>query len=694
MMLFLPATACREEAKEVTLDSSRSSPGSKRLGTTDLSNVADLLRLGGVLSQQLPGYRERPAQIEMVKLVAEALTKKKHAIVEASTGTGKSLSYLIPIVRSGRTAIISTANKALQEQLFFKDIPFVQRHIQWFEAALVKGFGNYLCLDRLEEARTAPLPPIQRQLVEQVLALSNDPTCSFNGDLETLDVSLPDDLRARINGDRDQCAWSKCPHFSRCFLRRMREQAQRAQVIVVNHTLLLLDAMTDGAILPDREVVVVDEAHHLEEEATRTATVMVKASQITAMLALKAVLAHAPGPLRNEIAACLAHIWRQLEQDLSKAQSDKAVLREPVQEGLRLSVLLRQLAAALQQQPALVQTEKEAILAQKRIQRIQTLADHVQHVCAVSQPNEYVYYLERVAAAGQQPATVALVAAPLDVASWLKERLFDARPVICASATLATVSATARGTGNQQPTFAYFKQRVGLAPGDTLERILPLTFDYPHQALLYVPRDLPTAAYDNTPEAQQYIQAIATRMEYLVKLSQGRAFLLFSSRRMLDLVYESIAPHLSYPVLRQGELPRAALVQRFREKGGAVLFGLKTFWEGVDIAGEALSLVVIDKVPFDPPDDPVHAARIARLKARGKDWFGAYVLPQAVLQLKQGLGRLLRTDDDRGVMAILDTRLHTKGYGNSILRALPPAPLVTRIEEVQRFFARMDTLQP
>ncbi len=656
------------------------------MGTTDLSDVADMLRLGGVLSQQLPGYRERPAQIEMVRLVAEALTKEKHAIVEASTGTGKSLSYLIPIVRSGRTAIISTANKALQEQLFFKDIPFVQRHIQSFEAALVKGFGNYLCLDRLEEGRSAPLPTIQRQLAEQVLALSNDRARPFNGDLETLDVSLPDDLRARINGDRDQCAWSKCPHFSRCFLRQMREQAQRAQVIVVNHTLLLLDAMVGGAILPDREVVVVDEAHHLEEEATRAATVTVKASQITVVLALKAVLAHAPGPLRDEIAACLAHVWQQLEQQLSKTQSDKAILREPVREGLRLSSLLRQLAAALQQQPALVQTEKEEILAQKRIQRIQTLADHVQQVCAVNQPNELVYYLERVAAAGQQPATVALVAAPLDVASWLKERLFDARPVICASATLATVSAAARGTGNQQPTFAYFKQRVGLAPGDTLERILPLTFDYPRQALLYVPRDLPKPAYDNGPEVQQYVQAIATRMECLVKLSQGRAFLLFSSRRMQDLVYEYIAPHLSYPVLRQGELPRAALVQRFREQCGTVLFGLKTFWEGVDIAGEALSLVVIDKVPFDPPDDPVHAARIARLKARGKDWFGAYVLPQAVLQLKQGVGRLLRTNDDRGVMAILDTRLLTKGYGNSILRALPPAPLVTRIEEVERFF--------
>ncbi len=649
---------------------------------SDLSSVADL-RQGGRLAQQLPGYQERPAQIEMAARVAEALKKRQHAIVEAPTGTGKGLSYLIPIVRSGKTALISTANKALQEQLCYKDIPFVQQHIQRFDVALVKGFGNYLCLDRLEEVRATSLSPMERQFVEQLVALSNDPASPFRGDLETLDVPLPGDLRSRINGDRDLCAWSKCPHFSRCFIRHMREQAQHAQVIVVNHTLLLLDAATDGAILPDREVVVVDEAHHLEEEATRVATVTVKASQITSVLALTAVQAQTPSALRSEIAACLARVWQQFEEDLSTAKKDAVTLREPIPEGLRLAELLSQLAETLEHHPPLVQTDKEAALAQKRLQRIQRLSEQLQRVCAVDHPEEYVYALERVPAAGQQSAMVVISVTPLDVSSWLKEHLFDRPPVICTSATLATVS-TARERG---PTLTYFKRRVGLDKVEVLERILPLSFDYSSRALLYVPRDVPEPTYDDAVAVQRYVHAIATRMERLVNVSQGRAFLLFSSQRMLDLVYDRIASHLSYPVLRQGDLPRAALVRSFRQQRGSVLFGLRSFWEGVDIVGDALSLVVIDKLPFEPPDDPVHASRVARMVKNGEDWFGEYVLPQAVLWLKQGVGRLLRSQDDRGVMAILDSRLRTRTYGRRVFEALPPAPLTSHIKDVERFYS-------
>ncbi len=630
---------------------------------SDLSGVADL-RQGGQLAQQLPGYQERPAQIEMAARVAEALKKRRHAVIEAPTGTGKGLSYLIPIVRSGKTALISTANKALQEQLIQKDIPFVQQHVQWFEAAKVKGFGNYLCLDRLEKVRASPFPSAWNHLVRHLVELTTDPTSVFSGDLETLNVSLPDDLRIQINGDRDECAWSKCPHFQRCYLRQMREQAHRAQVIVVNHTVLLLDAATDGAILPEREVVVVDEAHHLEEEATRVATVTVKASQITSVLALTAVQAHTPSALRTEIAACLARVWQQFEEALSAAKKDAVTLRDPVPEGSHLAELLSQLAESLEHHPPQVQTDQEAVLAQKRIQRIRRLSEQVQHVCAVGQPKEYVYALERRPAAGQQ-APVVISMTPLDVSSWLEEHLFHRPPVICTSATLATVSTG----GKRGPTLSYFKRRVGLNEVEVLEGILPLSFDYSSHSLLYVPRDVPAPAYDDPPAVQRYVHAIATRMERLVNLSRGRAFLLFSSQRMLDLVYDFIASRLSYPVLRQGDLPRPALVRSFRQQRGSVLCGLKTYWEGIDIVGDDLSLVVIDKLPFEPPDDPVHAARVAQMIKDGKDWFGEYVLPQAVLQLKQGVGRLLRSQEDRGVMAILDSRLHYRRYGRRVLEA-------------------------
>ncbi len=260
--------------------SSRTNTGRRAI---DPIGVADL-RQGGILSQRLVGYQERPAQIEMARLVSDALNIEKHAIIEAPTGVGKSLAYLVPIVRSGKVAIISTANKALQEQLFYKDIPFVQHHIQLFEAALVKGIGNYVCLERLEEERAVGSLNTQKGEWRHLIEVIDNPAHAFQGDFETLGFQLLADLRSRICGDSDQCAWSKCPSFGKCYVRQMREQAQRAQVIVVNHTLLLLDAVTEGAILPNRDVIVLDEAHHLEDEATHAFTRTVAYSHITSLL--------------------------------------------------------------------------------------------------------------------------------------------------------------------------------------------------------------------------------------------------------------------------------------------------------------------------------------------------------------------------------------------------------------------------
>jgi Rad3-related DNA helicase len=360
-----------------------------------------------------------------------------------------------------------------------------------------------------------------------------------------------------------------------------------------------------------------------------------------------------------------------------------------VKKAVRLAASLTDLAEALRQQPPLSQTEKEAVLYQKLIQRTHNLAERVRWICAIDQPEEYVYYLERVSPTGNRLPFIEVSAAPLDVAPWLKKKLFDKWPTVCASATLATGGYHPLKPGGAGPHFAYFKKRVGLEQHETLERILPPTFDYGRNALLYAPRDLPEPSYGNNRAAQDYMRAVARRMLQLVEASRGRAFLLFASQRMLDQVYGEISTHIPYPLVRQGDLPRAELVRRFREARNAVLFGVKTFWEGVDVPGEALSLVVIDRLPFEPPDDPVHEARVARMKARGENLFREYVLPQVVLQLKQGVGRLLRADDDRGVMAILDARLHTKGYGKSVLRALPPAPLVTTMKDVERFFARI-----
>jgi Rad3-related DNA helicase/serine/threonine protein kinase len=649
--------------------------------------TADLCQ-GGILSRSLPGYEERPAQVEMASLVSQAITQYIPAVVEAATGTGKSLAYLVPVVRSGQVAIVSTANKALQEQLFYKDIPFVQKYIKPFGAALVKGMGNYICIDRVESERVGIQFYVKNREFQRIVELIHDPHMPFNGDIETLGFQLPADIRGRVVTDGDQCAWSKCDYFGDCYVREMRENAKKSQVIVVNHTLLLLDAAMEGFLLPERDVIILDEAHHLEEEATRCFTITVSPAQIQTLLAQRMLRDHSLGSLQNEAVRSAQAAWLLLEQVANPGAKGRANLDEPFEEGLRLATSISDLADSLYKQRPNNMPEKESQLYDKLLKRTQNLAENIRTVFSVAQPDKFVYYVERMEGSVSRGFVLQASAAPLDVTSWLKERLFSKCNVICTSATLATVGPNPVRPEEKGPNFGYFRQRVGLDPkerSDVLERILPLTFDYESNALLYLPRDLPAPMFGTGSE--EYTLAIAREMYKLVKVSHGRAFLLFSSKRMLDHAYELMAPHLSYPLLKQGDMPRVELTRRFRQEEGSVLFGLKSFWEGVDIAGDALSLVVIDKLPFDPPDDPVHEARINQMKAKNENWFGTYVLPQAVLRLKQGLGRLLRTREDRGVMAILDTRLHTKGYGRLVLDALPPARRTSSLRDVDRFFA-------
>jgi ATP-dependent DNA helicase DinG len=636
------------------------------------------LRAGGVLSRALPGYEERPAQIAMARNVAAALETGEHAAIEAGTGTGKSLAYLLPIIRSGKVALISTANKALQEQLFYKDIPFVQRHVRLFKAALVKGMANYLCLDRLDEERS-----FQRLVGQPAFSRMEDLLDSdqWDGDLDLLPDSLPPDTRARVAADGDQCAWRACPFFGDCYVRKMRERAREAQVIVVNHTLLLLDAAMEGWLLPERDVVILDEAHHLEEEATRAFTATVSPGRVQSLLSLRRVREHADARAHQEASAANVEAWDALARVVDPGARGRQVLRQPLQEGLRLASTVDDVATSLQLNRPDTLDDKENQLYDKLVKRARTLAADLRTVFAVADREGHVYYVERTGGFGEgggrrglpQPS---VSAAPLGVAELLAERLFDKVPVISTSATLAIGGS-----------FAFYRGRVGLPAAR--EAVLPLAFDFREHALLYVPRLRHEPAFGDA--GGPYLSELADQMGALVGASEGRAFLLFSSQRALQAVLDRLAGALSaldYSLLVQGAgMGRVELVRRFREEPRAVLFGLKSFWEGVDVAGEALSLVAIDKLPFAPPDDPIQEARVARMKAAGENWFGGYTLPLAILQLKQGLGRLLRTHDDRGVMAVLDTRLHTKSYGRQVLAALPPARRTSDIHEVERFFA-------
>lgn len=588
--------------------------------------------------------------------------------------THNSIAYLIPIIRSGRVAIISTANKALQEQLFYKDIPFVQQNVAPFEAALVKGMGNYLCLDRYTEEES--FQQLTGDLAFKAMTEQMGDLDLWNGDLDLLAIPLRNDLRGRISGDSDQCAWRNCPHFHNCYIREMRERARQAQVIVVNHTLLLLDAAMEGFLLPERDVIVIDEAHHLEEEATRAFTVTVTPGRVQSLLMQQRLRAHADPLAVQEAIAAHQRAWDALTRVSRPDARGRQHLNQPLEEGLSLASAIDDLATSLQRNRPITVEGKEEQLYEKLVKRTRNLAKDARTVFGVKTPDERVYYLEKVGGTRRREVQLAASAAPLSVADLLREKLFDRIPTIATSATLAV---------NNR--FTFFRERVGLPKSP--EVVLPLTFDYRSHALLYVPRLRHEPAFGAA--SGPYLDELAHEMANLVEASEGRAFLLFSSFNALEGVLARIEQQLrddNYTVLVQGrDLNRIALLNDFRTSPRAVLFGLKSFWEGVDVQGEALSLVVIDKLPFDPPDDPVHEARISKMKEAGVNWFGEYVLPQAILRLKQGIGRLLRTHDDRGVMVILDKRLYTKSYGREVMAALPPAHRTTDIEDVRAFFA-------
>lgn len=632
------------------------------------------LRAGGALARSLSGYEERDAQIIMARNVARALERSEHLVVEAGTGTGKSLAYLLPIVRSGKVGLLSTANKALQEQLFYKDIPFTQRYVQDFDAALVKGMGNYLCLDRYGEER-AFQALVQSKGFATLDRMTQDE--SWDGDLDLLPDSLPSEVRARVAADSDQCAWRACPWFNECYVKRMRDRAREAQVIVVNHTLLLLDAAMGGFLLPERDVVVIDEAHHLEEEATRAFTVSVTPGRVTSLLSLRKLRETADDRAQHEVSVANATAWEALQRVVGPMQRGRQHLRAPLEEGLRLAERVEDLAQSLQRNRPLNMSDKDEQLFEKLVKRTRSLASDLRMVFSVKDPEQRVYYIEYTRSGRRGIPQPEVSAAPLGVADLLREKLFDRVHTVATSATLAI-----------DGDFSFFRSRVGLEAAH--EVTLPYSFDYRSMALLYLPRLRFEPAFGDA--SGPYLDEMAQQMRALVEASRGRAFLLFSSQRALDQIYNRIGPDLeaeSYNTLVQGrDFARVELLRQFRERERAVLFGLKSFWEGVDVPGDALSLVVIDKLPFDPPDDPVQEARVSRMKADGANWFGGYVLPNAILRLKQGVGRLIRTREDQGVMAILDKRIYTKGYGRQVMLALPPARRTERIEDVRFFFDR------
>lgn len=616
--------------------------------------VDGLLGPEGVLASSLPGYESRPEQLEMARAVERCFEERGHLLAEAATGTGKTLAYLIPAALCGRKVVISTATKTLQEQIFFKDIPLLRETVKLdFEAAYLKGRANYLCLHRLQSFDGSQFGI--REWAEH----------TETGDRAELD--LPEDFAGwpALSATSDSCLGSRCSFYEPCFVTRMRRRAEKVDLLVVNHHLFFADLALrtrrgggGEGVLPKYDAVVFDEAHAIESVATEYFGWQVSnwvLQELCADASRAGEAAVSPGQL---LAAAALKLQTAAEVFFRAAAAHLALLEPSVRLGPDSFQPLRpQIAAvtgALSAMAALTDSSAQADLAAIG-RRCGDIAEQLDFVCAAASP-DCVYWAER------RGRGVMLRAAPIDIAAELRRRLYpEVDTVIFTSATL-----TAQGR------FDYFASRMGLGeePGSSERRVATLNlespFDYRRQAALYLPSHLPE------PNSRAFIQAAAEEIISLAELNGARAFALFTSLRNMQAAYRWAKEKLPYPVLIQGERPKSALLEQFK-KEPSVLFAAQSFWEGVDVPGDALSLVIIDRLPFASPGDPLVGARIDQLRHRGLEPFSSYQLPQAAIALRQGFGRLIRRRQDRGIVAVLDRRIVSRQYGRFFLESLPPA---------------------
>jgi len=645
----------------------------------DVPDVAPAFAPDGLVARALgERYRYRPQQVEMVQLVRQALVEGKTAIVEAGTGCGKSFAYLIPLIASGARAFVSTANKTLQTQLWEKDIPTLQQVFpNPFTAALLKGRGNYVCRFKLREARQQlKLPGLEDDLANLVKRLDEIPT----GDVE--DLRLPKRLRDAVTAGAHDCLRNDCPDFSSCYYEQAKLRAEEADIVVVNHALLAYNLVSP--FLSPRPVVVVDEAHELERYTVHALRLELEYATVPQFINDNIVLRHASDDLRQEAIRLNHSLFTQLAEKPSERERRWAVQGE-LQEGLALADRLNKIQDALLRAYPPVEVldgdedeegSAENAQHQARIMWAVELTNVARDLAEEAPPDHVRYCEEQPGETG--PGSIILYREPIQVAGFLQEALFDpVKRVICTGATLAVASG-----------FGYFHQQTGApgAPDQAVERVIGSPFDYANQALLYTPNGL-VPQYGAGEE--EYVLNLGREIWRLLKASRGRAFILCTSTRRMNELYDLIGPHLEYNCYCQGDgLARAELLDLFQNDAtGAVLFATKSFWEGVDIPGPALSLVIIDKLPFSPHRDPVVQYRQQAISNRGGRPFDEMTLPEAILALKQGVGRLIRTETDRGVIAILDSRINTKRYGQQIIASLPRARRTRRIQDVRDFFA-------
>ncbi len=639
--------------------------------------IDDVFAPNGPIERALAGFEARPGQVQMAQLIERGFLEGMHTIVEAGTGVGKSLAYLVPALRSGKKVVLSTGTIALQEQLVLKDIPLVTRALDIrARITLLKGRSHYLCKQKLERMRSERLLA-SSSTMERMWAWG---ASTETGDRAELPFVPPGDEWEQLDADADDCVGEFCEHFRDCFFFRKRDEAKYADVVVVNHALFFLDLAMGGGLLPPYDFAVLDEAHQCERWATAALTATLSRSTIARMLRKLHRSYSLPGHFDGEFDRGV----RGLESALARVPGDRYPLAAndeagPALESLRETLYkLENWLYANWHDALKKRTQGDASAAsvqaaeRRRDLAMRTILAHQATIeRAQSPPETAIAWVER----SESDARYQISSAPFDVADFLQAALFERTPsVVLTSATIAN------GAWGEAGPFGFLKESLGVTRAQEL--IAPSPFDFPKQARLYV------ASSALNPKSENFARRAAPVVEECLDRSRGRAFVLFTSYARLREVYALVRERIAFPVRLQGELPRPRLLQWFRSTPNAVLFATGTFWEGIDVVGEQLSCVIIDRLPFPSPTDPLVRARIEALESRGRSGFDHYMIPSAVVRLKQGFGRLIRSKSDRGLVAILDGRAASSRYGKVILDALPPATRISHLEELTEFFDR------
>ncbi len=658
----------------------------------------------GLIAQAHPEYEHRPGQIQMAEAVLRAFEERRHLVVEAGTGTGKTLAYLVPAIaaataRGGRV-VISTGTKNLQEQLMEKDIPFLQRVLpKKFTAAYMKGRSNYLCLQRVKRAETTPILDGLDDIdyFDEVRRWSRDSTTGDRAEL----TEMPENLSfwRHIDARSEICTGQKCADYDACYITRMRQRASDADIIIVNHHLFFADLALRGGeygqVIPDYSAVIFDEAHQVEDVAAEYFGSQVSNYMVEDMLRDMQALPITDAGLNRELTRAANRVARFAEQFwMGFARGERAEEgRSPIvpgtfarkdRDGGIEATPLGEAYLSLDGALARLETTLDAMKEKppevdNLLRRVRETRFNLEFIVA-GDDRRYVYWVER------RGRGLFLRASPIDVSTLLQDKLFErVETVVLTSATLASAGG-----------FDFIRRRLGLAAsveaedeGDAVanrsasktdELIASSGYNYEEQAVLYLPPRMPE------PRSPQWAERAAEEVIKILNVSRGRAFVLSTSLSGMRALYERVAREVEFPCFVQGSMAKAGLLERFRSTPGAVLFATASFWQGVDVRGEQLSCVVIDKLPFAVPTDPVVAARQRFVEEQGGSSFYEYSVPQAIITLKQGLGRLIRSTTDRGLLAVLDPRLRTAGYGRLFLASLPPCRITSSLADAAAVF--------